>query len=48
MAIPGEHVTVEVELAKPIALQDRLRFALREGGRTVGAGSVTRVLENGD
>jgi elongation factor Tu len=41
---PGEHVTVEVELARPVALYEKLRFAIREGGRTVGAGSVSKVL----
>jgi elongation factor Tu len=44
MVLPGENVEVEVELARPIALYDRLRFAIREGNRTVGAGSVARVI----
>jgi elongation factor Tu len=45
MALPGDHVEVELELAKPVALYGHLRFAMREGGRTVGAGSVSQVLD---
>jgi elongation factor Tu len=44
MAMPGDTVQVSVELRAPIALEERVRFAIREGGRTVGAGVVTRVL----
>jgi elongation factor Tu len=44
MALPGDHVEVELEFTKPVALYGKQRFALREGGRTVGAGSVSAVL----
>ena len=40
MVMPGDNVTMEVELIAPIAMDDGLRFAIREGGRTVGAGVV--------
>ncbi|NHK39780.1 elongation factor Tu, partial [Thermus thermophilus] len=42
---PGDNVTFAVELIKPVALEEGLRFAIREGGRTVGAGVVTKILE---
>ena len=42
--MPGDVVSVEVELNQPIALEERLRFAIREGGLTVGSGMVTKVL----
>ncbi|GAA5515079.1 elongation factor Tu-A [Deinococcus carri] len=45
MVMPGDNVTFTVELIKPIAMEEGLRFAIREGGRTVGAGVVTKVLE---
>jgi elongation factor Tu len=45
MVMPGDNVEMRVELDKPIAMEDGLRFAIREGGRTVGAGRVTRVLK---
>ena len=45
MVMPGDNVTVDIELITPIAIEDRLRFAIREGGRTVGAGVVTQVNE---
>ncbi|MFO7769616.1 MAG: elongation factor Tu, partial [bacterium] len=45
MVMPGDSVTMEVELITPIALEKELRFAIREGGRTVGAGVVTEILE---
>jgi elongation factor Tu len=44
MVMPGDNVTVEVELVQPIAMEKELRFAIREGGRTVGAGVVTEIL----
>ncbi|MBI5682473.1 MAG: elongation factor Tu [Deltaproteobacteria bacterium] len=44
MVMPGDNVSIEVELIMPIAMEDGLRFAVREGGRTVGAGVVTKVL----
>ncbi|RKZ22824.1 elongation factor Tu, partial [bacterium] len=43
--LPGDHVELEVELMYPIAMEKELRFAIREGGRTVGAGVVTEILE---
>ncbi len=45
MAMPGDNVTMEVTLINPIALEHGVRFAIREGGRTVGAGAVTEILE---
>jgi elongation factor Tu len=43
--MPGDNVKLEVELQKPIALVEGSRFAIREGGRTVGSGIVTKVLQ---
>jgi elongation factor Tu len=45
MCMPGDNVKVSVELHKPIAMDDGVRFAIREGGRTVGSGVVTKILE---
>ncbi len=45
MIMPGDNVTVSVELITPIAMEKELRFAIREGGRTVGAGVVSEVIE---
>ncbi|MBI4042982.1 MAG: elongation factor Tu, partial [Deltaproteobacteria bacterium] len=45
MVVPGDNVTVEVELVEPVALEKELRFAIREGGHTVGAGVVSEVVE---
>ena len=45
MAMPGDNVTMTVRLIQPIAMEEGLRFAIREGGRTVGAGAVTKILE---
>lgn len=45
MVMPGDNISIEVELLQPIALNDGLRFAIREGGRTVGAGQVTQILD---
>ena len=45
MVMPGDNVTMEVELITPIAMEKELRFAIREGGRTVGAGVITEILE---
>jgi elongation factor Tu len=45
MVMPGDNVTMEVSLVQPIAMEKELRFAIREGGRTVGAGVVTEILE---
>ena len=45
MVMPGDNTTMTVELQKPIAMDEGLRFAIREGGRTVGAGRVTKILK---
>ncbi len=45
MVMPGDNVKMTVELITPVAVEDGLRFAIREGGRTVGAGAVTKILE---
>ncbi|MGI9526605.1 MAG: elongation factor Tu [Weeksellaceae bacterium] len=45
MVMPGDNISIEVELIQPIALNEGLRFAIREGGRTVGAGQVTEILD---
>jgi elongation factor Tu len=44
MCMPGDNVTIEVELVAPIAMEEKLRFAVREGGKTVGSGVVTKIL----
>ena len=45
MVMPGDNVEMIVELIAPIAMEDGLRFAIREGGRTVGAGRVTEIIK---
>ena len=45
MCMPGDNVEMEVQLIKPIAIEEGLRFAIREGGRTVGSGAVTAIVE---
>tara|TARA_B100000686_G_C16685947_1_gene914807 strand:+ start:144 stop:1334 length:1191 start_codon:yes stop_codon:yes gene_type:complete len=45
MVMPGDNITMDIELIAPIAMDDGLRFAIREGGRTVGAGVVAKVIE---
>lgn len=45
MVMPGDNVTLKVRLIEPVALEEGLRFAIREGGRTVGAGVITKILE---
>jgi elongation factor Tu len=42
--MPGDNIAMEVEIISPIAMEEGLRFAIREGGRTVGAGVVTKIL----
>ena len=42
---PGDHIDMEIDLITPIAMEEQLRFAIREGGRTVGAGVVSKVIE---
>jgi elongation factor Tu len=43
--MPGDNVQLEIELITPIAMDKGLRFAIREGGRTVGAGTVSEIIE---
>jgi elongation factor Tu len=45
MVMPGDNVSIEAELITPIAMEQELRFAVREGGRTVGAGVVAEIIE---
>ena len=45
MVMPGDNVEINVELITPIAMEEKLRFAIREGGRTVGAGVVAKIVE---
>jgi elongation factor Tu len=45
MVMPGDNVTITVELISPVALEEQQRFAIREGGKTVGAGVVTKILQ---
>ncbi|MGI6143845.1 MAG: EF-Tu/IF-2/RF-3 family GTPase, partial [bacterium] len=45
MVMPGDNVTMEIQLITPIAIEEGLRFAIREGGRTVGAGVVSEIIE---
>jgi len=45
MVMPGDNITLEGDLIVPIAMEKGLRFAIREGGKTVGAGVVTEIIE---
>ena len=45
MVMPGDNVTMSVELIQPVAMEEGLRFAIREGGHTVGAGVVSKINE---
>ncbi|RUM89545.1 MAG: elongation factor Tu, partial [Thermodesulfatator sp.] len=45
MVMPGDNVKIKAELIQPIAMEEGLRFAVREGGRTVGAGVVSKIIE---
>jgi elongation factor Tu len=45
MVMPGDNVVMKVELIVPVAIEDGLRFAIREGGRTVGAGVVSKIIK---
>ena len=45
MVMPGDHIDMDVKLITPIAMEEGLRFAIREGGRTVGAGTVSQIIE---
>jgi elongation factor Tu len=44
MVMPGDNVTITVELITPIAMEKEIRFAIREGGKTVGAGVISEIL----
>ncbi|HZG19119.1 MAG: elongation factor Tu, partial [Herbaspirillum sp.] len=45
MVMPGDNVSITVQLINPIAMEEGLRFAIREGGRTVGAGVVAKIFD---
>ena len=45
MVMPGDNIAMEVKLIVPVAMEEKMRFAIREGGRTVGAGTVTKIIE---
>jgi len=45
MVMPGDNITITVELIHPIAMEEGLRFAIREGGKTVGSGVIAKVVE---
>ena len=45
MVMPGDNTEMKVELIQPIAMEDGLKFAIREGGRTVGSGRVTKIIK---
>jgi elongation factor Tu len=45
MVMPGDNVELEVELIVPVAMEKGLRFAIREGGRTVGAGTISEIIK---
>jgi len=45
MVMPGDNISMEIELIAPIAMDEGLRFAIREGGRTVGAGIVAKIIK---
>jgi elongation factor Tu len=45
MVMPGDNVTIDVTLLEPVAMDPGLRFAIREGGKTVGSGQITEVLD---
>ena len=46
MVMPGDDVAVTVELISPVAMEDGMKFAIREGGRTVGAGVVSKIIQS--
>lgn len=45
MVMPGDRIRMTVELISPIAIEQGMRFAIREGGRTIGAGAVSKIIE---
>ncbi|CRH48978.1 Protein translation elongation factor Tu (EF-TU) [Chlamydia trachomatis] len=44
MVMPGDNVEFEVQLISPVALEEGMRFAIREGGRTIGAGTISKII----
>ena len=46
MVMPGDHIEMEVKLITPIAIEEGLRFAIREGGHTVGSGAVAKIIQD--
>ena len=45
MCMPGDNATIKVTLIQPVAIEEGMRFAIREGGRTVGAGAVAKIIK---
>ncbi|MEG1805259.1 MAG: elongation factor Tu, partial [Clostridia bacterium] len=45
MVMPGDHITMTIDLINPIAIEEGLRFAIREGGKTVGSGVVSKIIK---
>jgi elongation factor Tu len=45
MVMPGDNVTLTVKLVNPVAMEEQMHFAIREGGKTVGAGVVTKIIK---
>ncbi|HWF04821.1 MAG TPA: elongation factor Tu, partial [Candidatus Angelobacter sp.] len=45
MVMPGDNVSLQIELITPVAMEKGLRFAIREGGRTVGAGTISEIIQ---
>ena len=45
MVMPGDTITMQIKLIVPVAMEEKMRFAIREGGRTVGAGAVTKIIK---
>jgi len=45
MVMPGDHITMTIKLITSIAMEEGLKFAIREGGKTVGAGTVSKIIE---
>jgi elongation factor Tu len=45
MVMPGDNISITVKLIAPVALEEKMRFAIREGGKTVGAGTVSKIIK---
>ena len=45
MVMPGDNISITVKLIAPVALEEKMRFAIREGGKTVGAGTVDKIIK---